>query len=160
MPHRERKLKAIVALLVISVILPSVMIAVVFLYGSSSLPSIFVLSVLAAVAASMPFHSYPRRVSVLGDGTVEVLMGLRKLRISGRVAKAMSTRDVESSLHACPVGLRISLDSFFYALCLSDFGRITVISTPGCSGTWLLMEKDKKKYLICCEEKDREKCHV
>jgi hypothetical protein len=160
MPYRERKLKALMVLVTISVILPLVLLTPALLRGGGLPPrSVLMLLVLAAVLVSAPLYIYPRRVLIWEDGTVEVLVGLRKLRISGQVVKIMSTREVESVLHLCPLGLRVSLNSLFYGLCFSDLGRVTVISTPGCSGTWLLVE-DGKKYLICCEERDRERCRV
>ena len=102
----------------------------------------------------------PRRVSVVGLGVVEVLVGVKRVRISGRVVKVLSTRDVILLMDFCPVGWRVSFDYSFYGICFSDVGRVTVVSTLGCSGTWLMIESDGKKYLVCCEERDREKCHV
>jgi hypothetical protein len=102
----------------------------------------------------------PRRVSVVGPGVVEVLVGVRRVRISGRVVKVLSTRDVVMLVDFCPVGWRVSFDYSFYGICFSDVGRVTVVSTLGCSGTWLMIESDGRKYFVCCEEGDREKCHV
>ncbi|NAZ34156.1 MAG: hypothetical protein GU356_07725 [Pyrobaculum sp.] len=102
----------------------------------------------------------PRRVSVVGPGVFEVLVGVRRVRISGRVAKVLSTRDVILLMDFCPVGWRVSFDYSFYGICFSDVGRVTVVSTPGCSGVWLMIESDGRKYFVCCEEGDREKCHV
>jgi hypothetical protein len=117
-------------------------------------------TVLFIVITLIPIFLLPRRVSVVGPGVFEVLVGVRRVRISGRVAKVLSTRDVVLLMDFCPVGWRVSFDYSFYGICFSDAGRVTVVSTLGCSGVWLMIESDGRKYLVCCEEGDREKCHV
>jgi hypothetical protein len=162
---RRRKIKAILPLVLGYIILGVGLLVSLYTSGTNTtrglpLTLVVVPTVLFIVITLIPIFLLPRRVSVVGPGVFEVLVGVRRVRISGRVVKVLSTRDVILLMDFCPVGWRVSFDYSFYGICFSDVGRVTVVSTPGCSGVWLMIESDGKKYLICCEEGDREKCHV
>jgi hypothetical protein len=158
---RRRKIKAILPLVLGYVILGVALLVSLFIFGTN-MPRNLLLTLVGGfiVITLLPIFLMPRRVSVVGPGVFEVLVGVRRVRISGRVAKVLSTRDVVLLMDFCPVGWRVSFDYSFYGICFSDVGRVTVVSTPGCSGVWLMMESDGRKYFVCCEEGDREKCHV
>ena len=162
---RRRKIKAILPLVLGYVILGVALLVSLYLFGTN-MPRNLLLTlvggfiVITLVITLIPIFLMPRRASVVGPGIFEVLVGVRRVRISGRVAKVLSTRDVILLMDFCPVGWRVSFDYSFYGICFSDVGRVTVVSTLGCSGTWLMIESDGRKYFVCCEEGDREKCHV
>ncbi len=162
---RRRKIKAILPLVLGYIILGVALLVSLYTSGTNTtrglpLTLVVVPTVLFIVITLIPIFLLPRRVSVVGPGVFEVLVGVRRVRISGRVVKVLSTRDVILLMDFCPVGWRVSFDYSFYGICFSDVGRVTVVSTLGCSGVWLMIESDGKKYLVCCEEGDREKCHV
>jgi hypothetical protein len=165
MSLRRRKIKAILPLVFGYVILGVPLLVSLYIFGTNMprdllLTLVGVTILLSIVLSLAPIFLLPRRVSMVGPGVFEVLVGVRRVRISGRVAKVLSTRDVFLLVDFCPVGWRVSFDYSFYGICFSDVGRVTVVSTPGCSGMWLMIESDGKKYFVCCEEGDREKCHV
>jgi hypothetical protein len=162
---RRRKIKVILHLALGYIILGVALLVSLYTSGTNTtrglpLTLVVVPTVLFIVITLIPIFLLPRRVSVVGPGVFEVLVGMRRVRISGRVAKVLSTRDVILLMDFCPVGWRVSFDYSFYGICFSDVGRVTVVSTPGCSGVWLMIESDGRKYFVCCEEGDREKCHV
>jgi hypothetical protein len=162
---RRRKIKVILHLALGYIILGVALLVSLYTSGTNTtrglpLTLVVVPTVLFIVITLIPIFLLPRRVSVVGPGVFEVLVGVRRVRISGRVAKVLSTRDVILLMDFCPVGWRVSFDYSFYGICFSDVGRVTVVSTPGCSGVWLMIESDGRKYFVCCEEGDREKCHV
>jgi len=162
---RRRKIKAILPLVLGYIILGVALLVSLYTSGTNTtrglpLTLVVVPTVLFIVITLIPIFLLPRRVSVVGPGVFEVLVGVRRVRISGRVAKVLSTRDVILLMDFCPVGWRVSFDYSFYGICFSDVGRVTVVSTLGCSGVWLMIESDGRKYFVCCEEGDREKCHV
>jgi hypothetical protein len=162
---RRRKIKVILHLALGYIILGVALLVSLYTSGTNTtrglpLTLVVVPTVLFIVITLIPIFLLPRRVSVVGPGVFEVLVGMRRVRISGRVAKVLSTRDVILLMDFCPVGWRVSFDYSFYGICFSDVGRVTVVSTPGCSGVWLMIESDGRKYFVCCEERDREKCHV
>jgi hypothetical protein len=162
---RRRKIKAILPLVLGYIILGVALLVSLYTSGTNTtrglpLTLVVVPTVLFIVITLIPIFLLPRRVSMVGPGVFEVLVGVRRVRISGRVVKVLSTRDVILLMDFCPVGWRVSFDYSFYGICFSDVGRVAVVSTPGCSGVWLMIESDGKKYLVCCEEGDREKCHV
>jgi len=158
---RRRKINVILLLTSVYILLGAPPLVTLYIFGAR-MPQVLLLA-LVGLPIAMSFVVtilIPRRVSVVGPGVVEVLVGVKRVRISGRVVKVLSTRDVVMLVDFCPVGWRVSLDYSFYGICFSDVGRVTVVSTLGCSGTWLMIESDGKKYLVCCEEGDKEKCHV
>jgi len=162
---RRRKIKVILHLVLGYIILGVALLVSLYTSGTNTtrglpLTLVVVPTVLFIVITLIPIFLLPRRASVVGPGVVEVLVGVRRVRISGRVAKVLSTRDVILLMDFCPVGWRVSFDYSFYGICFSDVGRVTVVSTLGCSGVWLMIESDGRKYFVCCEEGDREKCHV
>jgi hypothetical protein len=162
---RRRKIKVILQLALGYIVLGVALLVGLYTSGTNMtrglpLTLVVVPTVLFIVVTLIPIFLLPRRVSVVGPGVFEVLVGVRRVRISGRVVKVLSTRDVVLLIDFCPVGWRVSFDYSFYGICSSDVGRVTVVSTPGCSGMWLMIESDGRKYLVCCEEGDREKCHV
>jgi len=162
---RRRKIKVILLLASLYILLGVPLLASLYIFGTN-MPQGLLLTLVGAtivlfiVITLIPIFLMPQRVSVVGPGIFEVLVGVRRVRISGRVVKVLSTRDVILLMDFCPVGWRVSFDYSFYGICFSDVGRVTVVSTLGCSGVWLMIESDGKKYLVCCEEGDREKCHV
>jgi hypothetical protein len=165
MSLRRRKIIAILPLVFGYVILGVPLLVSLYIFGTNMprdllLTLVGVTILLSIVLSLTPIFYLPRRVSVVGPGVFEVLVGVRRVRISGRVAKVLSTRDVFLLVDFCPVGWRVSFDYSFYGICFSDVGRVTVVSTPGCSGVWLMIESDGKKYFVCCEEGDKEKCYV
>ncbi len=161
---RRRKIKVVLTLSLGYIILGVLLLVSLYIFGiiGTDMPQGLLLMFIGffIVITLIPIFLLPRRVSVVGPGVFEVLVGVRRVRISGRVVKVLSTRDVILLVDFCPVGWRVSFDYSFYGICFSDVGRVTVVSTPGCSGVWLMIESDGKKYLVCCEEGDREKCHV
>ena len=162
---RRRKIMAILPLVFGYIILGVPLLVSLYIFGTDMprdllLTLVGVTIVLFIVITLVPMFLLPRRVSVVGPGVFEVLVGVRRVRISGRVVKVLSTRDVVLLMDFCPVGWRVSFDYSFYGICFSDVGRVTVVSTLGCSGVWLMIESDGRKYFVCCEEGDREKCHV
>jgi len=162
---RRRKIKAILPLVLGYIILGVALLVSLYTSGTNTtrglpLTLVVVPTVLFIVITLIPIFLLPRRVSMVGPGVFEVLVGVRRVRISGRVAKVLSTRDVFLLVDFCPVGWRVSFDYSFYGICFSDVGRVTVMSTPGCSGVRLMIESDGRKYFVCCEEGDREKCHI
>jgi hypothetical protein len=162
---RRRKIKVILLLASLYILLGVPLLVSLFIFGTN-MPQGLLLTLVGAtivlfiVITLIPIFLLPRRVSMVGPGVFEVLVGMRRVKISGRVAKVLSTRDVILLMDFCPVGWRVSFDYSFYGICFSDVGRVTVVSTLGCSGVWLMIESDGTKYLVCCEEGDREKCHV
>jgi len=158
---RRRKNKVILHIVPFYILLGALLLISLYIFGTN-MPQGLLLTLVGGfiVITLVPIFLLPRRVSVVGPGVVEVLVGVRRVRISGRVAKVLSTRDVILLMDFCPVGWRVSFDYSFYGICFSDVGRVTVVSTLGCSGVWLMIESNGKKYLVCCEEGDREKCHV
>jgi hypothetical protein len=162
MSHLKRRKIKVVLTLSLGYIILGVALLVSLYTSGTNMPRNFLLpfTVLFIVITLIPTFLLPRRVSVVGPGVFEVLVGVRRMRISGRVVKVLSTRDVILLVDFCPVGWRVSFDYSFYGICFSDVGRVTVVSTPGCSGMWLMIESDGRKYFVCCEEGDREKCHV
>jgi hypothetical protein len=161
MSMRKRKIKVILALSLGYIILGVTLLFSLYIFGANMPRNLLLMYiVLFIITTLIPIFLLPRRVSVVGPGVFEVLVGVRRVRISGRVAKVLSTRDVIMLMDFCPVGWRVSFDYSFYGICFSDVGRVTVVSTPGCSGMWLMIESDGRKYFVCCEERDREKCHV
>ena len=161
---RRRKIKVVLTLSLVYIILGVLLLVSLYIFSiiGINMPQGLLLMFVGflIVITLIPIFLLPRRVSVVGPGVFEVLVGVRRVRISGRVVKVLSTRDVILLVDFCPVGWRVSFDYSFYGICFSDVGRVTVVSTPGCSGVWLMIESDGKKYLVCCEEGDREKCHV
>jgi len=158
---RRRKIKVVLHIVPFYILLGALLLISLYMFGTH-VPRGLLLTLVGGFIA-MTFIIillFPRRVSVVGPGVFEVLVGVRRVRISGRVAKVLSTRDVILLMDSCPVGWRVSFDYSFYGICFSDVGRVTVVSTLGCSGVWLMIESDGKKYLVCCEEGDRKKCHV
>jgi len=161
MSMRKRKIKVILALSLGYIILGGSLLFGLYIFGTNMPRNLLLMHiVLFIVITLILIFLLPRRVSVAGPGVFEVLVGVRRVRISGRVAKVLSTRDVILLMDFCPVGWRVSFDYSFYGICFSDVGRVTVVSTLGCSGVWLMIESDGRKYFVCCEEGDREKCHV
>jgi len=158
---RRRKTKVILHIVPFYILLVTLLLVSLYIFGTN-MPQGLLLTLVGGfiVITFIPIFLLPRRVSVMGPGVFEVLVGVRRVRISGRVAKVLSTRDVVLLMDFCPVGWRVSFDYSFYGICFSDVGRVTVVSTLGCSGVWLMIESDGKKYFVCCEEGDREKCHV
>ena len=158
---RRRKTKVILHIVPVYILLVTLLLVSLYIFGTN-MPQGLLLTLVGSfiVITFIPIFLLPRRVSVVGPGVFEVLVGVRRVRISGRVAKVLSTRDVILLMDFCPVGWRVSFDYSFYGICFSDVGRVTVVSTLGCSGTWLMIESDGRKYFVCCEEGDREKCHV
>ena len=158
---RKRKNKVILHIVPVYILLGAPLLISLYMFGIN-IPRGLLLTLVGAFIAItfIIILLFPRRVFVVGPGVVEVLVGVKRVRISGRVVKVLSTRDVVMLVDFCPVGWRVSFDYSFYGICFSDVGRVTVVSTPGCSGVWLMIESDGKKYLVCCEERDREKCHV
>jgi len=161
---RRRKIKVVLTLSLVYIILGVLLLVSLYIFSiiGTNMPQGLLLMFVGffIVITLIPIFLLPRRVSVVGPGVFEVLVGVRRVRISGRVVKVLSTRDVILLVDFCPVGWRVSFDYSFYGICFSDVGRVTVVSTPGCSGVWLMIESDGKKYFVCCEEGDREKCHV
>jgi hypothetical protein len=158
---RRRKIKVILHIVPFYILLVALLLVSLYMFGTD-VPRGLLLTLVGAfiVMTFIIIFLLPRRASVVGPGVFEVLVGVRRVRISGRVAKVLSTRDVVLLMDFCPVGWRVSFDYSFYGICFSDVGRVTVVSTLGCSGVWLMIESDGKKYFVCCEEGDREKCHV
>ncbi|MEM1597071.1 MAG: hypothetical protein QXP31_04365 [Pyrobaculum sp.] len=111
---------------------------------------------LTAVLLSLP-AIYPRGVDVSRDAIVLRTYATTKVIKNYRVLKKFSTREIFDYVYLCPVGWRVSLWSL-YAICSTAFGRATAFSTPDCSDLWLAVEAGGKKYVVCCEEKDREVC--
>jgi hypothetical protein len=161
MSMRKRKIKVILHIVPVYILLVALLLVSLYIFGTN-MPQGLLLTLVGGfiVITLIPFFLLPRRVSVVGPGVFEVLVGVRRVRISGRVVKVLSTRDVVLLMDFCPVGWRVSFDYSFYGICFSDVGRVTVVSTLGCSGVWLMIESDGRKYFVCCEEGDREKCHV
>jgi hypothetical protein len=158
---RRRKIKVVLSLSLVYIFLGVLLLVSLYIFGTNMPQGLLLMfTVFFIVITLIPIFLLPRRVSVVGPGVFEVLVGVRRVRISGRVVKVLSTRDVILLVDFCPVGWRESFDYSFYGICFSDVGRVTVVSTPGCSGVWLMIESDGKKYFVCCEEGDREKCHV
>ncbi|MFZ8808253.1 MAG: hypothetical protein ACO2PN_09145 [Pyrobaculum sp.] len=158
---RKRKIKVILDLSLGYIILGVLVLVSLYIFGTNMPRNLLLMYIVFFIVITLiPIFLLPRRASVVGPGIFEVLVGVRRVRISGRVAKVLSTRDVILLMDFCPVGWRVSFDYSFYGICFSDVGRVTVVSTLGCSGVWLMIESDGKKYLVCCEEGDREKCHV
>jgi hypothetical protein len=158
---RRRKIKVVLTLSLGYIILGVPLLFSLYIFGINMPQGLLLMFVGGFIVIILiPIFLLPRRVSVVGPGVFEVLVGVRRVRISGRVVKVLSTRDVILLMDFCPVGWRVSFDYSFYGICFSDVGRVTVVSTPGCSGVWLMIESDGKKYFVCCEEGDREKCHV
>jgi hypothetical protein len=153
---RRRKIKVVLILSLGYIILGVPLLVSLYIFGTN-MPQGPLLTLVGGfiVLTLIPIFLLPRRVSVVGPGVFEVLVGVRRVRISGRVAKVLSTRDVVLLMDFCQVGWRVSFDYSFYGICFSDVGRFTVVSTLGCSGMWLMIESDGKKYLVCCEEGDR-----
>ncbi|AFA40673.1 hypothetical protein Pogu_2646 [Pyrobaculum oguniense TE7] len=90
----------------------------------------------------------------------EIILKTRWLtkRITGfRVVKKFSTSELLNYIYMCPVGWRLDLWSL-YGICSTAFGRAVAFSTPSCSDEWIVVEVDGKRYVICCEEGDREVC--
>jgi hypothetical protein len=161
MSMRKRKIKVILALSLGYIILGVTLLSSLYIFGTNMPRNLLLMHIILFIVITLiPIFLLPRRASVVGPGVFEVLVGVRRVRISGRVAKVLSTRDVILLMDFCPVGWRVSFDYSFYGICFSDVGRVTVVSTLGCSGVWLMIESDGKKYFVCCEEGDREKCHV
>jgi hypothetical protein len=161
MSMRKRKIKVILDLSLGYIILGVLVLVSLYIFGTNMPRNLLLMYIVFFIVITLiPIFLLPRRASVVGPGIFEVLVGVRRVRISGRVAKVLSTRDVILLMDFCPVGWRVSFDYSFYGICFSDVGRVTVVSTLGCSGVWLMIESDGKKYLVCCEEGDREKCHV
>lgn len=156
----RRKLKNIAILIGFELIIITVLVSILIFGGNipHGLRWAFV-SFLVALS-SLPYLLFPRHVSILGPGVVEALIGPRRLRISGRVVKTLTTREVVQLVYFCPIGWRVSFDYSFYGICSSEAGGVTVISTPGCSGMWLMIESGRKRYLVCCEERDGDKCYA
>jgi hypothetical protein len=161
MSMRKGKIKVILALSLGYIILGVPLLVSLYIFGTN-MPRNLLLTLVGGfiVITLIPIFLMPQRVSVVGPGVFEVLVGVRRVRISGRVVKVLSTRDVVLLMDFCPVGWRVSFDYSFYGICFSDVGRFTVVSTLGCSGVWLMIESDGKKYFVRCEEGYREKCHV
>jgi hypothetical protein len=158
---RRRRTKVILHIVPVYILLVALLLVNLYIFGTDMPQGPLLMLVGGFIVITLiPIFLMPRRVSVVGPGVFEVLVGVRRVRISGRVAKVLSTRDVILLMDFCPVGWRVSFDYSFYGICFSDVGRVTVVSTLGCSGVWLMIESDGKKYLVCCEEGDREKCHV
>jgi len=158
---RRRRTKVILHIVPVYILLVALLLVNLYIFGTDMPQGPLLMLVGGFIVITLiPIFLMPRRVSVVGPGVFEVLVGVRRVRISGRVAKVLSTRDVILLMDFCPVGWRVSFDYSFYGICFSDVGRVTVVSTLGCSGMWLMIESDGKKYLVCCEEGDREKCHV
>jgi len=161
MSMRKRKIKVILDLSLGYIILGVLVLVSLYIFGTNMPRNLLLMYIVFFIVITLiPIFLLPRRASVVGPGIFEVLVGVRRVRISGRVAKVLSTRDVILLMDFCPVGWRVSFDYSFYGICFSDVGRVTVVSTLGCSGVWLMIESDGKKYFVCCEEGDREKCHV
>jgi len=161
MSMRKRKIKVILDLSLGYIILGVLVLVSLYIFGTNMPRNLLLMYIVFFIVITLiPIFLLPRRASVVGPGIFEVLVGVRRVRISGRVVKVLSTRDVILLMDFCPVGWRVSFDYSFYGICFSDVGRVTVVSTLGCSGVWLMIESDGKKYLVCCEEGDREKCHV
>lgn len=109
-----------------------------------------------AAMATIPLLEPVRAVVRRG----EIILKTRWLtkRITGfRVVKKFSTSELLNYVYMCPVGWRLDLWSL-YGICSTAFGREVAFSTPSCSDEWIVVEADSKRYVICCEEEDREIC--
>ncbi|MFZ8812230.1 MAG: hypothetical protein ACO2PN_29530, partial [Pyrobaculum sp.] len=142
---RRRRTKVILHIVPVYILLVALLLVNLYIFGTDMPQGPLLMLVGGFIVITLiPIFLMPRRVSVVGPGVFEVLVGVRRVRISGRVAKVLSTRDVILLVDFCPVGWRVSFDYSFYGICFSDVGRVTVVSTPGCSGVWLTIESDGK----------------
>ncbi|MEZ0319386.1 MAG: hypothetical protein ABWK05_05265, partial [Pyrobaculum sp.] len=100
---------------------------------------------------------YPRGVDVSHGVIIFKTYFITKVIRGYRVIAKFTTREFFDYVYMCPIGWRHSLWSL-YGICSTAFGRATAISTPACSDLWLVVESQGKKYVVCCEEKDKEFC--
>jgi hypothetical protein len=92
---RRRKIKVILHIVPFYILLVALLLVSLYMFGTD-VPRGLLLTLVGAfiVMTFIIIFLLPRRASVVGPGVFEVLVGVRRVRISGRVAKVLSTRDV------------------------------------------------------------------
>ncbi|MEM1663870.1 MAG: hypothetical protein QXF38_01280 [Pyrobaculum sp.] len=101
----------------------------------------------------------PVHIDVLLDSVVLRMAKKTQIIERFRVVDSFTTSRIRDVLYICLAGWRLDIYSLNAWLCSTAYGRATVVSTPYCSDTWLVLETETgRKYIICCEEKDREAC--
>lgn len=100
---------------------------------------------------------WPRRISVEPGRVVVEGLFRRRVMEGFRVVEAFSQDSFRDVVYAKLVGSGLTPWHLF-GLFSTRHGRAWLYSTPYCGGQWILLEAGGRRYLVCCEERDREIC--
>lgn len=116
-------------------------------------------AVILVVVYIWSLRTAPSSVFVSDRYIVLRTWGSRKALEGYKVLGSFRHSEFRKYVYACLVGWRVAPGWFYHGTgCSTAYGPATVFSTPDCSGLWLTVEAGGRRYVVCCEERDRLTC--